>query len=469
MIASTELRRSVGINSTGALVLATACFAAQIAAALLVIPPWQNPDEPQHVMAARLILAHGPNFAFDRDRDEAGERALVASMARHGWWLHYGEQTPDPVPTTFADGPARIVKDSFVAPSGSRVYYRGAAAVFRLLRLESVTSQMQAMRTLSFIASLITVALVWAATRLWLGTSSADVVAFLLVLQPQFVLVSATASPDAAATLAGAVVWWASVRLLAGGAAFGPLAVLWGAAVLGFLIRRMAAPLVLGAAFVTAIVFVRQFRAGPVAPGARRFAWVLVAIAAAAVAAWLAAPRDLDVRTMAWRSSTLVDVLSGIQATRFDPELAVRTTGERIAVIPDFLAGLFRSFWLSAGWVRYRAASVWYGALALLSLGCAIGLSVARKRQRTAPLIVALCLVLLQLSVVVFYYVGIMRAGPQGRYLFPILPAAVSLMWVGWSGLFPQRQQATAAVALVVPLVAFNVAAWTLVLLPAYA
>jgi len=442
----------------------------QAAAALLVIPPWQNPDEPQHVMAARLILAYGPNFAVDKHRDENGERGMVVSMARHGWWRHYGMPSPDPLPSTFADGPARVVKDAFVAPSGSRVYYRVVATVFQFAGIDSVVAQMYAMRVLSLLAALITLSCVWTATRLWLGAQSALGISLLLALHPQFVIVSTTASPDAAANLAGAVVWWSTIRLLARPTAVGSLVVLWSAAFLGFLIRRMAAPLLPGALLVTALAYIRQFRAGSVTPGLRRFAYAFVVAVAVAVVAWRIVPADLDVRRMTWRSLTLLDVLSGLQAIRFDPRLAAETIVGRLDAFPNFAAGLFRSFWLSAGWSRYPAPTLWYLLFATLSAASAVGICLPRRdTPHRSSTVAAVGFVLIQLTAVVIYYLGIMKAGPQGRYLFPVLPAVMSLVWVGWLRLFPVRHQTAAALTLVGIVAAFNAAAWTLVLIPAYA
>ena len=457
------------IRGPRALLLLTACFMTQAAAALLVIPPWQNPDEPQHVMAARLILAYGPNFAVDKHRDEAGERGIVASMAEHEWWQHYGVPPPNPLPATFAEGPGRIVKDAFVAPSGTRVYYRAVAAMFWFAGIDSVVGQMYAMRALSLLAAMITLVCVWAASRLWLDTHVALGIPLLLALLPQFVIVSTTASPDAAANLAGAVVWWSAVRLLARPAAVAPLMVLWSAAILGFFIRRMAAPLLPAALLVTAIVYIRQFRSGSVTPGLRRFAYAFVVVVAAAVAAWRMIPDDLDVRRMTWRSSTLLDVLSGLQAIRFDPQLAAETVVGRFDALPAFFAGLFQSFWLSAGWVRYFAPPTWYMSLGVLSLVAGVGIALPRRGGADWSVVaVAAVLVLLQLSAVVIYYLGIMKAGPQGRYLFPVLPACLSLLWVGSLRLFPAQRRTVAAVVLLAAFAVFNVAAWTLVLIPAY-
>jgi hypothetical protein len=450
------------------LVVLLSSFAAQVMFSLAAVPPWQNPDEPQHLMAARLIVAHGAAFTVGA-RDEVGERDIVASMARHGWWSHYGRPTPVPLPSTFVDGPAAVVQDAFVAPGGSRLYYRSVAAVFRFWGIESVVAQMYTMRLLSMVASLLTVLCVWAGARVWLDRLSSFVISALVTMHPQFVIVSTTASPDAAANLAAAIVWWKAVTLLVRPPSFEPLAVMWAAAIAGFLTRRMAAPLLIGALLVTFVVWVRAIRSGAFAPGVRRFTYVFALLVIIVVVAWRSAPEDLDVRTMQWRWATAADALSAIQSIRFSPGAAARALGDRMHVLPAFLLGMFETFWLAIGWLRYKAPPQWYGVVAALGVASAAGIAFRRNRRYSTPVLVAaVTAVALQLTAVVVYYLGIMGAGPQGRYLFPVLSCVMSLMWIGWQGLFSVNHRQRAAVILLSTMALLNAYGWTAVLLPAY-
>ena len=52
---------------------------------------------------------------------------------------------------------------------------------------------------------------------------------------------------------------------------------------------------------------------------------------------------------------------------------AAETIVGRVDALPAFAAGLFRSFWLSAGWVRYFAAPTWYVVLGVLCVAAVIG------------------------------------------------------------------------------------------------
>jgi hypothetical protein len=78
-------------------------------------------------------------------------------------------------------------------------------------------------------------------------------------------------------------------------------------------------------------------------------------------------------------------------------------------------------------------------------------------------------MLVLQVLVVITFYFGFARYGAQGRYLFPVLPAILALLWIGWSRWFPPSRLLAAAVVLIAVMAALNAAAWLLVVLPVYA
>ena len=431
----------------------TICLFAQLVIAFSVIPPWQNPDEPQHLMTSRLVMAHGPDFVLGRDTDAASERAIVQSMAAYGWWRHYGRATPDPVPESFAAGPAKVVEDYFGPPGGgSRLYYRAMAASFRAAGIEGLLTQLYAMRALSALAALVTLACIWAGSRDLLGERSAVVITALVALHPQFVFVSTTASPDALVNLAGALVWRASAGMLAGGVAVADVFVLWAAAVVGFALRRMGAPLLVAAALVTAYVFWREMRR---VERRRSTATIgLLLVMAAGVGLWILIP-DLS-RAVDW--------------VRFDPVRSMSTIVSRASSLPAFFEMFFTTFWLSAGWLRYPGPSWWQLIAATVTAIAASGLVfllIARRQNHALGL--SALVVSLQVTAVVAYYFGIVQAGPQGRYVFPVLPAILCLIWLGWSSVIGRAQRPQlAAASLVLVMAALNTSAWVLVVLPAY-
>jgi hypothetical protein len=432
---------------------AAGCLAAQLILALALIPPWQNPDEPQHLMTTRLILTRGPDFVVESTWGDPSEALIVASMVRYGWWRHYGEPTPDPLPSTFAAGPAKVVGDYFGPPGGgSRLYYRAVAALFRTLGTDDVLRQLYAMRGVSAIAALLTIWCVWAGARALLDPRAALVITALVALHPQFVLVSTTASPDALVNLAGAVVWWQSALLLASGVTVASLAMLWIAAAMAFVIRRMGAPLLVVSGAVTIFVVSRDLWL--------KRAWrsTLAAVAAGAVLLVVAAPMlgtDAS-RALGW--------------IQFDRARALSTIAANSERLGGFFEMMFRTFWLAAGWLRYVGPPWWHAVTVALCAVAAIGLvRLVATRRHGQAFWLSIGAASLQIAAVVAYYFGILQSGPQGRYLFPVLPAIFCLLWLGWhAAVGGEKRPAFAALSLVVVMAVLNTSAWAFVILPAY-
>jgi hypothetical protein len=429
------------------------CFTAQLLVALVIIPPWQHPDEPQHVMNVRLHLEWGPRFSYGL-ADEASERAIVGSMAASGWWRHYQRETPEPVPKSFASGPANVVGTYFGPPGGPQVYYRAVARLFRVAGVGDLLAQLYVMRALSALAGVLTLACAWSAVRQMLDARAAVVVTAALALLPQHVLASTSASPDAAVNLAGAIVWWQSAALITSRTAALPLAWVWIAAIAAFLTRRVGVPLIAIAAGITLTVVVwRMWNGGR---AARRAAGTVLAIVVLA-----AVTRAM----LAW------DFYYAIDWAEFDLWRAAQTTVANAGRLPAFLWMTFTSFWLRAGWLRYPAPDWWYFLAAAVTATALTGFFRTTNLVATPRrlLLLMATMILVQFAALLVYYFGWVQAGPQGKYLFPMLPPIMTLVWLGWRRWFAAPEhQPTAAVALVAILAFMNVTGWVLVIMPAY-
>ena len=335
-------------------------FVAHLSLAVAFIPPWQGPDEPQHVATVRLLITRGDDFVFGTNYPEV-EQPIVASMAEHGWWTHYGQVAPDPVPRSFAEGPALVIDSYFGAPGGSRLYYRFVAVVLDSLSVEDVLPQLYAMRLLAAMATLGTFACVWIATRQAFGQVSALAVGTALALHPQFALVSTTASPDAAVNLAGAVFWWQALALLRSPSAWRYLVLMWGVAVAAFMVRRLGATLVAFACAVTAYAIWAALRTG--SRRARLAFSSAIASIALAAGVWFTGDSATRLRVLS-DSAIVQDFGRAVAWTRFDAADAARSLIEG-DTLPRYVMTVTNTFWYSAGWLRYWAPRWWY-ALATL-------------------------------------------------------------------------------------------------------
>lgn len=430
------------------------CLAAQLVMALVVIPPWQGSDEPQHLLTARLMIEHGADFVIESHRGTDTERAIVESMARHRWWEHYGRPAPDPLPPSFAAGPEVVVGSYFGAPpDGSRLYYRGIATIFRTFGIDGLLEQLYTMRALSALLSLLLGLVVWAASRTAFDDRTALVIGSSLALHPQFIVGSITGGPDAVVNLAGAVAWGAGVMLIRFPQAIRYAAVVWVAAVIAVLTRRLGAPLLLVVVGLTCWLLVHTLKTG------HRRVWLAsgataVAIMVLAGAVYLLLGDEVD-RAARWAS--------------FDPAQSIAVIQSRAEELPNFFNTLFQTFWLGAGWMRYLAQPRWYFVAAAFTVAGLAGLFAWRRQEYRGAIVLSAAMVLVQLAAITAYHFGITQSGATGRYLFPVLPAIMCLIWRGWRAWFPESRQSLAALSFVTVMALLNLSAWTLVLLPAFA
>ena len=190
-------------------------FAVQLALTIVIVPPWQNPDEPQHTMFALALAKHGAGILPDV-YDDAIEHDIVKSLARHGWWEFYSWKTPAVLPETF-EGVEQIHQQSIQGPPG---YHLAAGAFLNALGMHDATAALYAMRILSALLSLGTLWCILAGTALVFGAPAGFVVAALVALHPQFAIVSTTAGPDGMVNLAGSLLWWQAARSWAGASIF---------------------------------------------------------------------------------------------------------------------------------------------------------------------------------------------------------------------------------------------------------
>jgi hypothetical protein len=138
-----------------------------------------------------------------------------------------------------------------------------------------------------------------------------------------------------------------------------------------------------------------------------------------------------------------------------------------------FTSFVHQSWWFSLGWVRYAPPSWWamiaVSLTAIAAVGTGrqlvdLGTPGALKRMFIALAVIA---VALQASALYWIYFRLGN-GAQGKSLFPVLVPCLVLLWSGIETWVPTRLRVHAAAALIVLLALLDMAAWTLVALPAY-
>ena len=434
---------------------ASALLACRLLLALVVIPPWQQPDEPSHI--SLIELQRTRIDLLDGRPDPAREADILQSMARYDWWEHRDRGFPIPgtVPDRFLAAGLRVAVDvtSVTKPTP---YFLLVGRLFSWLPRLPVVDELYIVRALSAAFGMLTLWVAWLGAREILGAARGATVAILLALHPQFAIVSTSAAPDALINLLGACMWWQTAVALRRDALLSLVGV-WMAAVAAAASDRMGLPL-LAVAFIVSVVVVtvRLPLRGRIALLAVP-AIVVVGAAILAGATWAV---DQSQNTFSWRHTLFGAWMPVPHAMTWD-------------FFTHFTALLHQSWWFSLGWGRYPPPSWWasiaIGLTALAGVGVARRIFTASELDARTRLLMALAVIAfaVQLSAVYWAYFR-PGYGVQGKSLFPVLVPCLVLLWAGLEAWVPPSRRLHAAAALALLFALLDITAWTLVAIPAY-
>jgi hypothetical protein len=427
------------------LAVATVVFLSRALLSTLLVPPWQQPDEPIHVAAAEVWRSR---ITGTHDQDRGREAEIIDSMIRHGWWRHYRQPLPPgPQPTRFVDTGVVFSTIGLVPESSSYAppYYATVGWLLSFGSLTTVEHDLYAMRLLSMLFAVSTLWIAYLATRLALDELSAATIASLLALHPQFALVSTTAAPDAVVNFAGALLWWQSIAAIRQPHYLRSLTILWLAVLAAAMIDPMGIALVPVAFIVTVAVSMTRL-------GRRAAAAVLSVAVAGIVVAFVAIPA---IRNPMRISMAIALVQSPL--------------ADALQYTARFTVFLFGSWWYSLGWGRYVVTQWWFAGATAITVIAVIGTSrgFARSGENRAVIVLAMTSLLCLLGAIAWVFLRV-RIGAQGRYVFPVIVPTLTLMWLGTAVWVPPRLRPVVSTALVAAFATLDLVAWTVVAVPAY-
>jgi hypothetical protein len=239
---------------------ACALLASRLVVALIIIPPWQQPDEPTHV--ALVEAQKNRTVSIDAADDPAREQQILRSMARYRWWEHraVGFEPPEQLPERFIRAGRGVAVANVANITKPAMYFRVVSWLLAWLPARSVVADMYVLRAFSALLGLLTFWIAWLGARECLGPLGGAIVAVLLSLHPQFAVVSTGATPDALVNLLGACLWWQGAIVLGGQRSLWPLALVWLSAVAAAASDRMGVPLLAVALVVSCMAIVPRVK-----------------------------------------------------------------------------------------------------------------------------------------------------------------------------------------------------------------
>lgn len=443
-----------------ALALALSLFSAAFT------PPWQIPDEPQHVQLACLLadLGHWPVLSDVRSAT-ALHNGVYASLVRHRFWEIRGHRTPPP---SLLEGtsPDLLLPPIYAPPA----YYAAAVGRLSLFDGADIDSRLFALRMLSVVLGMVELFLAYRVTRTAFTEEDALALAAtaFVALLPMRTFLSGGASSDSLAVVASAAAILAMTAWVSRPLTLKRGAVLGLALALALLTKRTTAFLL-----PLALVFLALNRRHCPRKGQW---WQSVGLgvlcSAAPLVAWAVARPSLTAPGQPWPFPGYgTEGLLGVRLEWVTRLLSADAW--TLAALRDHALALgtsFASFWGDFGWLTVPLDAWWYGVLAVLTglacLGWALRLRRRRGALRPAQVLVlwAACLCLLQ---VVGTTMG-QGIPQQGRYLFPALAPIACCLVLGWAELWPERARGILPVAVGGGLLLLTAVSWCGYVLPAF-
>jgi hypothetical protein len=186
----------------------------------VVVPPFQNPDEPQHFAVAVLFARGASGGGAERAAVESG---VLRMMDRANWWRLVGIGRPQRLPRSLSD--VEFLMEGMGTSSDFRdrlmnydLWHRLAGAAMRPVAGWGLERLYYLARAASAIFLIGTFFLLWKAFEIlggWFG-EGARLGFYLVFFLPQFWLMGTAVSPDAFVALLCAAFFYGAAKMLSG-------------------------------------------------------------------------------------------------------------------------------------------------------------------------------------------------------------------------------------------------------------
>jgi hypothetical protein len=428
---------------------------------LIIIPPWQNPDEPTHFEYLKIFMDQ-ETFSLAIQPDFLTQQAIIKSMDRYRYWDYVQISRPDPLPDLFQWTP--FLNTSFTQIGLTPpFYYLLVASILSPFREKSLETQFYLARGVSMCFGLLTLFLIYFTAKELLPNKPELISAILAFvgLLPQFNLVATSVNPDSLANLLATGVIYLLILLIKGRAFSAKLTLAASFILLGLITKRTTFMTIPLTGIVLLLLSWNHLK------GKSLWAWVmalykitnafLLLLGSYMLLTWYfpEALRGLirEVAPLIYQSPFylfhIVSQLSVSQAR---------------AVILH----LFRSFWYTSGWMKYQLSDSWYLSLKILSILALSGVifswfkiiwrktSIETWRAQGFVILIFSCFLTI---LGVFLDSSGFAVFTQGRYLFPSISAFAILGVLGLYQLVPKKWHRLFTTLLVLGFLLFNV--WT--------
>ncbi len=427
------------------------------------VPPWQFPDEPRHFEYVRLVGEWGRTAGYNEE-DPSLQAAIIHSMARFDFWRFgfaiggYVQHRDQTFAEIWLQGYKNVHRNA-------ALYYFLTGLMFSFLPRDAMLTQLLLTRLFSVLvgaANLVFIGFIGFSLGGWRRAAMLTIFAALL---PGHAFINAAVNSDGLTECFSLLTLLAGILVAQKGLRPHLVAVLLLGLVAAIFTKRTSVFLVPFAGLCLVAGWALHTSRERPSVGRRG-----AALAAGGIAALLGATYAiLHFGLLTLNAATIrmlqTDPLGGIW--------------QRLAGLPwrENLTVLFQSFWARLGWLNVFLPGWVYtllmGAIALAAVGWVLQMPRAwakwrhvSPQGRALAMILVITLAAQWLTLVardIVYAVGALRTVPQGRYLYPFLPAYALFFMEGWAWWWRKARlpEVTTSVALLGALSLMSI--WSLV------
>lgn len=395
------------------------------------IPPFQNPDEPQHF---KIILTH----ALGQEKGHAAEKEIIEFMDRSNWWRFVGLGRPEILPT-------ELSQTDFIGANSRRstttfsieLYHLAVGKLAGLFVNHDVETYYYICRFFSLLFCFGSVLLVFSAFHNIAFFSQGPLFfgAFLILFLPQLAVTSIAVNPDSFSILITALFFYVATLFVLNRFQVRYFIFIVLIAAIGFFTDKSVYALI-PLTLIIPVFHLNKKNWKENFLGFIVIPWIAV-ILLSWIAWYLPSPFFNNLDVIGRRLWSTIPAAFGFAA-------ANEFTGRFFSLIAD-------SFLLRFGWMQYSAGAIFYAVFKILLLLSFLGIFVyfgqsiyfKFKKQHSRIFLPALFKLFLFLfisyclqMVLIWLACAPQRVLAQGRYLFPVLVPIAVLFVIGLLSVF---------------------------------
>ncbi len=422
---------------------------------LLLVPPWQSPDETHHFGYGAVL---SKNAKFGSKDYNIISKEIVESMANFRAWQYQNITPPELMPQTLSELPYYLGIESL--SERAPLYYGINSFILKGLNLRKNIDQFYLIRVLSLLYFFVTVYFLYLSSKLVFKDNISYVFATVcfVAFLPQFLIITTSVNPVNLAVMLGTAFLYVILYSLLKGKKL--LALLLGPVIIGlaFFNHRVALFMVPPFVVLWLIYFVRSLKSKKeiIKIFGTTLIVLLIFIILFIATQYFFPDQFKKIASISGLKPRIHDI------NKFEKYIAPGTSRS----LSTFLDGSFKTFWFFAGWLRFGYHLDIYSVLKLICFLSVFGffkylyLYFSRRKYSmdvdfsSFLILFAAGLPIIFGAIIKYYPTAIVA---QGRYVYPAISALAILFILGLKEIAPKRLEKWVPIFIIGVFMALNI------------